>query len=351
MQGFCFYFHIMQKTSIIIAIIVGAVVLIVSYALFSSGTSFTDKKSKDIYIPSGTNSLESVLTILSDSTILSKPAIFKLLAAYEDYEDHIQSGKYTILAGISTFSILKKLRNGKTDDVKLVINKLRTKENLASLLGRKLEIDSSSIMNFFNNPDSVAVLGLDTNNIVTLFIPNTYNIDWTISVSRFMKRMKIENHKFWNESRSTKLNNLGLTKEQVYILASIVEEETNKHDEKPLISSVYLNRLNRNMPLGADPTIKYALRDFKIKRLTFAHIRNSSSSPYNTYTNKGLPPGPICTPSSKSIDGVLNSKSTDYIFFCAKADFSGYHSFATNETDHFKNARAYQKALDSLRIH
>ncbi|MFN5932022.1 MAG: endolytic transglycosylase MltG, partial [Sphingobacteriales bacterium] len=117
------------------------------------------------------------------------------------------------------------------------------------------------------------------------------------------------------------------------------------------ISSVYLNRLNRNMPLGADPTIKYALRDFKIKRLTFAHIRNSSSSPYNTYTNKGLPPGPICTPSSKSIDGVLNSKSTDYIFFCAKADFSGYHSFATNETDHFKNARAYQKALDSLRIH
>lgn len=310
-----------------------------------------DKKAKDIYIPHGSSSLDSVMEILANSNILSKPMVFKFLANYLQYERKIIPGRYLINSGMSTFKIIQKLHNGQTEDVRLIINKIRTKENLASLLGRKLEIDSTSVIRFVNNPDSVAQFGLDTNNIICLFIPNTYQIDWTSSVSRLMKRMKIENVKFWNQERKEKLSKLGLTKEEVYIIASIVEEETNKHDEKPLISSVYINRLKKNMPLGADPTIKFALRDFGIRRLTYAHIRNSSSSPYNTYTNKGLPPGPICIPSTKSIDGVLNTRNTDYIFFCAKADFSGYHSFASNETDHFKNAKAFQRALDSLQIH
>lgn len=252
---------------------------------------------------------------------------------------------------MSTFTIFRKLTKGRTDAVKLVINKLRTKEDLAGLLGRKLEADSSTFLNYFNDKDSVSTFDLDTSSIVTLIIPNTYQIEWTSSVSKFMQRMKQEHDKFWTAERKAKLKNIGLTEEQAYILASIVEEETNKQDEKPTISSVYLNRMKRNMPLGADPTVKFALRDFGIKRISFAHIRSSASSPYNTYTNKGLPPGPICTPSSKSIEGVLNAAQTDYIFFCARPDFSGYHSFASNETDHFKNAKAYQKALDSLRIH
>lgn len=329
-------------------LIIGSLIIVVG--LFRSGTSFSETSSVEVFIPTGTISVDSVKSALKKSGSFAHPLVFNSLISFTDYKNNIIPGRYKIDKGMSSFRIFRKLSTGRTDDVKLVINKLRTKEDIITLLDRKLEVDSNALANYFNNPDSVKAFGLDTQNVVTLIIPNTYLIEWTSSVSRFMKRMKTENEKFWNAERLEKLKKISLTKEQAYILASIVEEETNKHDEKPLISSVYLNRLKRNMPLGADPTVKFALRDFTIKRIRFAHIRNSSSSPYNTYTNKGLPPGPICTPSSKSIDGVLNAAQTNYIFFCARADFSGYHSFASNDKEHFKNAKAYQSALDSLRI-
>lgn len=351
MRGFCLYIHIMRRFLLISTVIFGIAGILFMYLIFGSATRFTGKSSVDIYIPTGTNSVDSVFFILEKSEALANPFVLRSMLSLSDYPNNIIPGRYKIEKGMSHFTVFRKLLKGRTDAVKLVINKVRTKEDMISFLSRKLEQDSIQFSNFLNHPDSVKKFGLDTQTIVTLIIPNTYQIDWTISVNRFMQRMKIEHDTFWNQERTRKSEKIGLTKEQVYILASIVEEETNKHDEKPLISSVYLNRMKRNMPLGADPTIKFALRDFSIRRISFAHIRNSSTSPYNTYTNKGLPPGPICTPSSKSIDGVLNAAKTDYIFFCARADFSGYHSFASNETDHFKNARAYQKALDSLRIH
>jgi UPF0755 protein len=163
--------------------------------------------------------------------------------------------------------------------------------------------------------------------------------------------MHKESERFWNSSRLDQAAALGLTPQEIYILASIVEEETNDHDEKPLMASVYLNRLKKKMPLGADPTVKFAVGDFTIKRVTLKHISSSASSPYNTYKHKGLPPGPICTPSSKTIDAVLEGEETDYLFFCANPDFSGSHNFAASEKEHFENARKYRRALDSMKIH
>ncbi len=287
---------------------------------------------------------------LSRKQILASPEIFRFIAERAGYWDKIKPGKYVIPKGASEFSILKMLINARQTPVKLVINKYRTREDLAGYFGRQMELDSTEVLDFFNSPDSARKFGLDTNNIVTMVIPNTYSIYWTTPTFKLLRRLEDEHNKFWSPERTAQLTRLGLSKEQAYILASIVEEETNKNDEKPVIASVYLNRISKHMSLSADPTVKFALRNFGLKRITIPHIREAASSPYNTYTNKGLPPGPICTPSIKTIDAVLNAAETDYLFFCARPDFSGYHSFASNEQDHFRNARAYQKALDSLRI-
>jgi UPF0755 protein len=163
--------------------------------------------------------------------------------------------------------------------------------------------------------------------------------------------MQKESNKFWTSSRIGQARSLGLSKEEIITIASIVEEETNNNEEKPLIASVYINRLNKGMALGADPTIKFALGNFALKRIMLGHIKSSAASPYNTYRNKGLPPGPICTPSIASIDAVLKGEKTTYLYFCAKADFSGSHSFASTDEEHVENAKRYRKALDSLRIH
>ena len=174
---------------------------------------------------------------------------------------------------------------------------------------------------------------------MTLIIPNTYEIYWNSSPNEFMKRMSKESNAFWTDSRIDNAILLGLSKEEVITIASIVEEETNNIEEKPTIASVYINRLKQGMPLGADPTIKFAVGDFRIRRVTFGHISSTAGSPYNTYRNKGLPPGPICTPSIASIDAVLKAEKTDYLYFCARADFSGSHSFASTAEEHFENMK------------
>ncbi len=208
------------------------------------------------------------------------------------------------------------------------------------------EPDSVTISKFINNPDSLSKYNLDTNTILTAIIPNTYTFVWNTTMPRIFSRLFAEKQKFWNTQRVAAATALGLSEQQVYILSSIVEEETNKQEDKGKIASVYLNRLHSGMKLGADPTVKFALRDFGLKRIFFKHI--SYPSPYNTYLNAGLPPGPICTPSIKTIDDVLNAPSTNYLYFVAKPDFSGYSNFATSYDEHKKNAKAYQQALDSI---
>jgi UPF0755 protein len=180
---------------------------------------------------------------------------------------------------------------------------------------------------------------------MTLIIPDTYILNWNTSVKKILQRLSKEKDKFWHEdNRLTKANNLGFTPKQVYTLASIVEEETNKNDEKGNIASVYINRYKKGMPLGADPTIKFALKDFGLKRILYGHLQ--VTSPYNTYKNTGLPPGPICTPSEKTIDAVLDAPTTNYLFFVARSDFSGYHHFSSSYAEHEQYAKQYQQALN-----
>lgn len=335
---------LVATTIILFAAIAGAYLV-----FFSAATAFPEK-SKFFYIPSKGAEKSVILSTLADSSITNRISVFELVADKVDYWESIKPGRYQIDKGMSVFQIVRLLKSGKQAPVRLVINKLRTKEDIARRNGLLLEPDSLDFIQFLQSPDSLKQFGLDTNNAVTMIIPNTYSFFWNTSASRYFRRMYQESIDFWNTERLKKAEALQLTKEQVYILASIVEEETNKNDEKPVIASVYLNRLRKPMRLGADPTVKFALKEFGLKRILFKHINESASSPYNTYRNYGLPPGPICTPSVKTIDAVLNAAKTDYIFFCARSDFSGYHAFASNEKDHYANARAYQKALDSLMI-
>jgi len=200
-------------------------------------------------------------------------------------------------------------------------------------------------MAFLNNKDILKKYQLDSNTVMTTVFPNTYTYLWTTSTPGIFKKLIAENKKVWNDERKKKADSLGLTPTSAYILASIIEEETNNNNEKGLIASVYLNRMAKNMNLGADPTVKFALRNFTLKRIYEKHL--TVESPYNTYRVKGLPPGPICTPSINTLDQVLNAPKTDYLFFVAKKDFTEGHVFTSNYQEHLKYAREYQQALNT----
>jgi UPF0755 protein len=203
-------------------------------------------------------------------------------------------------------------------------------------------------MDLLNNRDSLKIYGLDTNTVMTAIIPNTYSILWNTSAKNIFKKLYDEQEKFWNDERRRKATGLNLSPAQAYTLASIIEEETNMQEDKGKIASVYLNRLETGMKLGADPTVKFAMKDFGLKRIYFKHLQ--FQSPYNTYQHPGLPPGPICTPSSKTIDAVLNAPTTAYLYFVAKPDLNGYSNFAATYEEHMRFAKQYQQALDSLVI-
>ncbi len=313
-------------------------------------TSF-DLDEATILIPNKKAQKVYVKPIISN---IIKPVQFTTFLALADifgYWDDIKPGRYVFKKDASVFTIFRNLNSGKQTPVKLTINKFRTKKDLAEFVGEKIECSTADLIKFLNNADSLAAIGLDRDNAMTIIIPNTYDIYWNTSPRSFMERMQKESNKFWTDSRIDKAKNLKISKEEVYVLASIIEEETNDNEEKPIIASVYLNRIHKGMNLGADPTVKFAVGDFSIKRVTQAHINATSGNPYNTYKNKGLPPGPICTPSIPTIDAVLKGVKTEFLFFCAKPDFSGSHNFAASDVEHMENARKYRRALDSLRIH
>jgi UPF0755 protein len=242
------------------------------------------------------------------------------------------------------------LSSGRQAPVNLVITKLRTKEDLAQKLAANFETDSLTVISFLNNADSMKGFQLDSNYVMTAVIPNTYSILWNTPASKIFRKLFDEKEKFWNEERSKKAAALNMTPVQVYTMASIVEEETNKEQDKGNIASVYINRIASGQRLEADPTIKFALRNFGLKRIRNVHKEAAASSPYNTYYVKGLPPGPICTPSSKTIDAVLNAPVTDYLFFVARPDWSGLSNFTASYAEHMINAKNYQRFLDSVNI-
>lgn len=332
-----------DKIIFIIILIIGAAFAYFTWNVF--GPVVHNPQKKYLYIRTGSN-YRDVKDSLQADKMITNTFWFDQVAKYSGYPEKVKAGKFKVNDGMSLYHLVKTLRQGKQAPVNLVITKLRTKDDLAKKIGNDFEIDSSTAMNFLNNQDSLKQFDVDTNTVMTDVIPNTYTYTWNTSMKNIFKKLYAEKKKFWNDERKQKAERLNLTPEQVYTLASIVEEETNKDEDKGKIASVYLNRLKKGMKLAADPTVKFALRDFGLKRIYQKHLQ--FSSPYNTYLNTGLPPGPICTPSIKTIDEVLNSPKTNYLFFVARSDFSGYSDFASDYSQHQRFARAYQKALDSL---
>ena len=326
---------------LLVLIIAGSIIACLA---FGTGTGFTEKSRSFIILENKTDK-KSVLAVMEKNSILSHNFAFSILSTQLGIWKKIKSGKYEIRKGQSIWSIIRILKNSRLAEINLVINKVRTKEDLAKLISKSLEPDSSYIMQFLSNNDSLKKFGVDTNTVFTLIIPNSYSYYWNTTLSNVFAKLAESKTVFWQKNnRLTKASDIHLTTEQVYILASIIEEETNDEGDKLKIASVYLNRLNIAMPLQACPTIKYAMKNFTLPRIYEKYLFNPS--PYNTYRKKGLPPGPICTPSPKTIDIVLNAPKTDFLYFVAKSDFSGYHHFSSNFTEHNKYAKEYQKALD-----
>jgi UPF0755 protein len=330
------------------AAIVVLIVLIFGFVIYQ--WVFAPNIAKDkAYLYIHTNAdFNQVMQTLQTENLLNNIASFEWVAQKKGYVENVKAGKYLLKTGMSNNQLVNMLRSGNQEAVNLVFNNIRTNEQLAGKIARQIETDSITLLQAFTNTDFLSKYNTNPEELRLLFIPNTYKIWWNTSATELMDRIKKEYEKFWNEDRNAQAYSAGLNRKQISIIASIVEEETNKNDEKPTVASVYINRVRKGMLLQADPTVKYAVGDFTLKRILNKHL--TTDSPYNTYKYAGLPPGPICIPSIASIDAVLENKKTDYIYFCAKEDFSGYHNFAKNEKDHLSNARKYQQALNKRKI-
>lgn len=335
-----------KKNILFIIFTAGMAVLFFLFKIFGPAT--TAPKDNFFYIKTGSN-YNDVKTSLTQQQIISSPFIFDQLSKWMKYTAWVKAGRYEISNGMSIFNLVRMLRNGKQSPVRLIINKIRTKEDIAAFISKRFECDSLSVINYFNSNDSLKQFNLDTNTVVSAIIPNTYIYNWNTTFPKLFQRLYAEHNKFWNDERKNEAAALGLNPAEVYTLASIVEEETVKDEDKPLIASVYLNRLSKGMKLGADPTVKFALKNFALKRIYDKYL--FYDSPYNTYKYAGLPPGPICTPSVKTIDACLQPAKTNYLYFVASAARPGFHDFSETYEEHIKLAKKYQEKLDSLNIH
>ena len=273
---------------------------------------------------------------------------FKLLGACTSYKKHIHTGAYRFSNAHHTLRIFKDLRAGHQTPVKLVVPSVRTLPQLIARVAPQIMADSAQLQQLLNDSVFVDRLGFKKETLPALFIPNTYEVYWNMNAQAFVRRMQREYEVFWNKARREKARALKLDPVEVSVLASIVEEETANNAEKPRVAGLYLNRLKRGIPLQADPTIKFSLQDFGLRRILFKHLE--VESPYNTYKHAGLPPGPIRIPSVVGLNSVLNREEHDYIYMCAKEDFSGTHNFARTLGQHNANARRYQQALNKRKI-
>lgn len=264
------------------------------------------------------------------------------------WDYHPRTGRYRVEPGRTCLQLFRQLAGGAQEPINLVIPTSRTMDRLASTLSQHLMLDSAEIASALTDSLYCAIHGYTTATVPALFIPNTYEVYWDVSVDKFIERMERENNRFWTAERKAKAAAIGLTHEQVATLASIVDEETANNAEKPMIAGLYLNRLRIGMKLQADPTVKFAVGDFSLRRILGKHLR--VESPYNTYRVEGLPPGPIRIASIAGLDAVLNHVEHPYIYMCAKEDFSGTHNYASTLREHYQNARRYIRALNERGI-
>jgi len=304
-----------------------------------------------LYIPTG-STLQQVAGLLESQGFIINRHSFEWLADKKNYRgDLIVPGKYQLKDGMSNDALIDHLRagNGRLE-VKVTFNNLRTLEQLAGRLAASLEPDSLTVLQYLTNPEVISHYGFNAHTFSTMFIPNTYQFDWATNAEKVVERMAAEYRRFWTEERKQKARNLGLSQSEVVTLASIVQAEQRlRLDEQPRIAGLYLNRIRKGMKLQSDPTVVFAVGDFSINRVLNEHLK--VNSPYNTYRNAGLPPGPILFPEISAVDAVLNAEKNDYIFMCAKDDFSGYHYFATNLRQHNIYAQRYREALNKKKIY
>ena len=343
-----------KKTTIktVLALIASLLVCCVGYYAYlmylNPNIKVEDGDSEFLYVERD-DTFEDVLAKLSECSCLRNKETFRQLAILEGYDKHIVPGRYALRNNMHNKRLLRNLQRGYQTPTKITFNNIRTKEQLAQKLSEQLMTDSTEIITLLNNKEYLQTLGLTPDNAVSIFIPNTYEVYWTISAEDLMERMQKEYERFWTKKRRKQAEETGLTRFEISTLASIVEEESNIADEKSTIAGLYINRLHRNIPLQADPTVRFALNDFTIKRVLREHLK--TESPYNTYLNCGLPPGPIRIPSIADIDAVLNYERHNYLYMCAKEDLSGRHAFASSFSEHQKNAVRYRKSLNKLNIY
>ncbi|MBR4936791.1 MAG: endolytic transglycosylase MltG [Bacteroidaceae bacterium] len=337
--------HISKRIAAIIAIAIGCSLLLFLSFFF---LPFSRTDNTEVLFIDRDDTSDSVFHKLKQYSHSHSMMALHLLAHVDHYEERLHTGRYEVEPSISTFALMRRLLHGRQSPVRLTIPTVHTMKHLAKRLSKHLEADSATLAEAFTDPAFCEKHGCDTATLPCLFIPNTYEVYWDITPDQLAQRMKRESEKFWTTVRKNKAEKARLTPEEVITLASIVEKETANNQEKPDIAGLYLNRLRKGMKLQADPTVKFALQDFGLRRILNKHL--TCDSPYNTYVYAGLPPGPICLPSIASIDAVLNHTEHNYIYMCAKEDFSGTHNFAATYEEHKANARKYVQALNERGI-
>lgn len=329
---------------ILLCLLIGVTGIVVPRILNEYKKSVKEKTT--VYIP-----LDATYSQILDTlkNAVSDIVSFDKVAQKVSLQENFKPGRYVLTPDKSNKDIVRMIQNGWESPMMLTLSgNIRNLEKLSGILGRRLAADSAAFIEYFNKPEVWAENGFAKETFMAMFIPNTYEVYWTITPQKFVQRMKKEYDKFWSTERLAKADSIGLKPLEVSILASIVCEETNYVPEMPKVAGVYMNRLKRGMKLDADPTVKFALNDPSIKRILFRHL--DVDSPYNTYKHAGLPPGPITIPGTKGIDAVLDYQHHNYLYFCANANMDGTHKFSKSLSEHNRNAREYQAALNRLKI-
>lgn len=341
----------MSKKKILIPLIVFSTLLsttsVYTYQMLFSPNFLINQPDKMIIIEDNTD-FKTLTNQLIEDTLLNDIISFSFLSKLMKYSENVKEGNYKVKMNMSNYELISMLRSGNQTPINITFSYSRKINDLAQNISQKLKISEKELMDYIIK-NGLSNYGFDTQNIIGMFLPDTYEVYWDITPKKLLDKMKEEYDKFWNSERIRKLKRVNLSKNEVITLASIVASETNKIDEADRIAGVYINRLRKKMLLQADPTLIFAANDFSIRRVLNKHKK--IKSPYNTYMNKGLPPGPIRLSPKKYIDAVLNFEDHRYIYFCAKDDFSGYHEFAITLSEHNKNARKFQRALNKRKIY
>ena len=341
----------MSKKKILIPLIIFSTVLttctVYIYQMLYSPNFLINSKEKFIIINEKTE-FNELINSLERDTIINDILSFSVLSKIMEYQENIKEGAYKVKTNMSNYDMITMLRSGNQTPINITFSYARKIDDLAEKVTKKLKMSDDDLLSYLY--DNIKEYN-DFNklDIISIFLPDTYEVYWNISPKKLTEKMYSEYKKFWNKERLEKLDKINLEQKEVIVLASIVASESRMLDEADRIAGLYMNRLNSNMRLQADPTLVFAANDYTIRRVLNKHKR--IKSPYNTYIHKGLPPGPIRLASKDYIDAVLNYEKHDYIFMCAKEDFSGYHAFATNLTDHNRNAKKFQIALDLRKIY